>query len=250
MTSPHDDTDNTMDLLTAYAMDALEPEEFARVSALLEARPELRSTLAELRAVADQMPYALTPADPPPDLRQRVLDHATGRSRPHVSSPAAGMAVRARNWLLGLGSLAAVALVVAALGWAQVMGLQADLAATRTELASAQATAMAAQPLLASLQGEGGQARLLRADAETTVLVAQLRPLPPGRVYQLWRIQGGNAPASAGVFTVDQQGYGAIALPPGQQPQSGETLAVTDEPDGGSPAPTSAPLISGTLIAS
>src|SRR6185503_9755071 len=103
MTSPHDDTDNMMELLTAYALDALEPEEFARVSALLEARPELRSTLAELRAVADQMPYALAPADPPPDLRQRVLDHATGRGRPRVSGVAAGIGVRARTWLLGLG---------------------------------------------------------------------------------------------------------------------------------------------------
>src|SRR5262249_39444608 len=163
---------------------------------------------------------------------------ATGRAGPRTSSTTGGLATRARTWLLGLGSLAAVALVAAVIGWAQLAGTQADLVRARADVAAAQATATAAERQIAILQGTGGQARLLRADAETTVLVAQLRPLQPGRVYQLWRIQGTNAPTSAGIFSVNPQGYGAILLGPGQQPQSGETLAVTDEPDGGSPAPS------------
>ena len=54
MTSPPDDI---LDLLTAYALGAITPDEIARVSALLDEQPELRATLAELRATADMLPY-------------------------------------------------------------------------------------------------------------------------------------------------------------------------------------------------
>src|SRR6266536_5937890 len=79
MTSPPDDI---LDLLTAYALGAIAPDEIARVSALLDEQPELRATLAELRATADMLPYGLPQANPPADLRQRVPDHATARSTP------------------------------------------------------------------------------------------------------------------------------------------------------------------------
>src|SRR5262245_53832820 len=103
MTSPPDDI---LDLLTAYALGVLEPDEIPRVSALLEEQPELRATLAELRATADMLPFGLPEASPPADLRQRVLDHATGRST--AAAPASAprrVANRMRGWVLGLSGL-------------------------------------------------------------------------------------------------------------------------------------------------
>ena len=92
MTSPPDDI---LELLTAYALGVIEPDQIARVSALLDEQPELRAVLAELRATADLLPYGLPEAEPPADLRERVLDYATGRtSRLHTgystTAPAAG----------------------------------------------------------------------------------------------------------------------------------------------------------------
>src|SRR5512138_3863057 len=113
MTSPPDDI---LDLLTAYALGALDPDEIARVSALLDQQPELRATLADLRATADTLPYGLPEAIPSADLRQRVLDHATGRSGSAVPTSPARIANRARGWLLALGSLAALAVLAAAFG--------------------------------------------------------------------------------------------------------------------------------------
>ena len=78
------------------------------------------------------------------------------------------------------------------------------------------------------------------------MFAAQLPPLQPGRVYQLWRIQGDNPPASAGLLTVNASGFGLTDLPPGQLPMPGETIAVTNAPDGGSEGPTTQPLIVGT----
>lgn len=250
MTPPPDD--DILDLLTAYALGALEPPEIAQVGALLAERPDLRQLLAELRATADRLPYGLAEAEPAADLRQRALDRATGRSAPQPQ-PAPGIAARARLWVLALGGIAALAILAAALGWAQLAGARADLAQARAQLATTQdqlsqvqAQVAAAQQVIASLQGASGSGAILKTRAGATVLVTQLPPLQPGRVYQLWRIQGSRAPASAGLFTVSGQGYGQTTLPASQQPQPGETVAVTDEPDGGSPGPTTQPLIVGT----
>ncbi len=243
MTSQPDDI---LDLLTAYALGAIEPDEIARISALLDEQPELRATLAELRATADMLPYGLPQASPPDDLRQRVLDHAIGRSSAVAASPPRQGASRMRGWMLALSGIAAVAVLAAAIGWAQLFQARQQLAQSQAELKQTQAQVADAAVLLATLTGDGSSASILRTHAGETVLIAQLPPLQPGRVYQLWRIQGSNSPASAGLFHVGSQGYTTAALPADQQPQAGETVAVTNEPDGGSPGPTSKPLIAGT----
>jgi anti-sigma-K factor RskA len=242
MTSPPDDI---LDLLTAYALGVIEPDEIARVSALLNEQPELRATLAELRATADMLPYGLPEASPPAELRQRVLDHATGRSTPTTSSPPRRVANRMRGWMLGLSGIATVAILAAAIGWAQLFQAREQLTQSRAELVQTQARVADAQELIASLTGDGNSASILRTRDGETVLFAQLPPLQPGRVYQLWRIQGSNAPTSAGIFHVSAQGTSTFALPADQQPQTNEVVAVTDEPDGGSLGPTSDPLIAG-----
>jgi anti-sigma-K factor RskA len=244
--------DDILDLLAAYALGALEPDEIARVSALLAEHPELRATLAELRATADRLPYGLPEALPAPELRQRVLDYATGRASapPSAAAPTIG---RTRAWIWSFTGVAIAALLLAAIGWAQLLGARNDLAQTQAqvatmqgELSQLQKQVAVAQKVIASLQGQSGSAAIVQTRAGGTLLVAQLPPLAQGRVYQVWRIPGSGNPLSTGLFKVDQQGYGQIALPPDQQPQAGETIAVTDEPDGGSAGPTTQPLIAGT----
>jgi anti-sigma-K factor RskA len=243
MTSPPDDI---LDLLTAYALGALEPSEIARVSALLDDQPELRATLAELRATADTLPYGLPEAVPPAELRQRVLDRATGRSSVTAPSQPRRPANRLYGWVVGLSSLAVVAMLAAAIGWAQLFQTRNDLVATRAVLAETQRDVANAQALIASLEGNGGSASILRTSSGQAVLIAHLPPLQPGRVYQLWRIQGSNSPASAGTFYVNPEGFTTADLPADQHPQAGETVAVTNEPDGGSPGPTTDILIKGS----
>src|SRR5262245_29698494 len=221
MTSPPDDI---LDLLTAYALGALEPDEIVRVGALLDQQPELRATLAELRATADMLPYGLPEATPPTDLRQRVLDRATGRASSAAPTPRERLSNRARGWIWALSGMVSLALLAAAIGWGQLLGtssqigqlqielagVRAELKDTQTQVAAAQQQAnqlqaqiASAQKVLASLQGETGSGAILQANNGTTVFAAQLPPLKPGRVYQLWRIQSGSAPTSLGIFTVD-----------------------------------------------
>ena len=75
----------------------------------------------------------------------------------------------------------------------------------------------------------------------------QLPRLGAGRTYQLWVIPKDSAPVSAGVFDADAAGTSVLTMP---LPQSvtvvaGLTVAVTDEPRGGSLQPTTQPFLAG-----
>jgi anti-sigma-K factor RskA len=254
--------DDTIDLLVAYALGALEPAEMERVGRLLEERPELRATLAELRATADLLPYGLPASAPPAGLRQRALDHATRRA-PRTPAPAADPARRLRGWLYGLGGLAAAALGALLIALASLSGARAELAQARAELARAQEQVAAAQRQVAALdaeraqlaqaiagaetigrlEGPGGAATVLQSAAGELLVAAQLPPLAPEQVYQLWLIGDSGAPQSGGVFSVGSSGLGLIALGPGTP--ADVTLAVTAEPAPGSPGPTGPILVQG-----
>ena len=78
--------------------------------------------------------------------------------------------------------------------------------------------------------------------------MVDLPALPQGKVYQLWAIPEGQAPLDAGLFTLDAQGHGRgglKALPDPTLPV--RTFAITVEPAGGSPSPTSAILLAGNI---
>jgi anti-sigma-K factor RskA len=88
--------------------------------------------------------------------------------------------------------------------------------------------------------------------AQGDALVAQLPQLQQGRTYQLWLIEGSDTPPnSAGTFSVDQQGHGVLVVsnPPVASSESA-IFAITNEPEGGSPAPTTDVLVSGQTIES
>jgi anti-sigma-K factor RskA len=242
-----------MDLLVAYALEILEPEEIERVTKLLRERPELQHTLVELRQTTDLLPYALPDAAPAPDLRQRTLDRALGRGSA-LPAPAQNQSVPRlwRGWFVALGSFASGLFLLAIVAFLQVGTLQNELATTQRTLATAQAyqevvAQVVAQPIaLAELSGTSGRATVLRTAAGEVLVAAQLPTLPAERVYQLWLIEGQGAPVSAGVFQVNRTGYGLITLNPGRS-IANATLAITNEPAPGSPGPTTDILLVGVI---
>ena len=91
-----------------------------------------------------------------------------------------------------------------------------------------------------ALRGSGSSAqawgRLVWHEANGgSLLVANVPAPPPGQVYELWTISGGQ-PRPAGVFTVDALGRATHPVAPTRAPV--EVFAVTLEPAGGVPAPT------------
>ena len=69
------------------------------------------------------------------------------------------------------------------------------------------------------------------------LIASNLPALPAGKAYEMWVIPKGGAPRPAGLFQSGPQGTAMHILPGAVD--SNVTLAVTVEPDSGSPAPTS-----------
>jgi hypothetical protein len=76
----------------------------------------------------------------------------------------------------------------------------------------------------------------------------RLPPPPAGRVYQVWLIESGAAgPVSAGVIEAEGGGRGMLLVPaPAGVSARAVTVAVTDEPAGGRPAPTGSKQLAGS----
>jgi hypothetical protein len=75
------------------------------------------------------------------------------------------------------------------------------------------------------------------------LIAANLPQLPSGKTYQMWVIPKGGSPKPAGVFSSDVRGS-AVHLSPGPVDLSTTgAVAVSVEPESGSQAPTTTPVI-------
>lgn len=92
--------------------------------------------------------------------------------------------------------------------------------------------------------GKGPQGRVLvHATRGVLLLANNLPPAGPGKAYEMWIIPKGGAPRPAGVFQSDPSGNALhIAAGPVDLGATG-AIAVTVEPEAGSPAPTTTPFI-------
>jgi hypothetical protein len=80
---------------------------------------------------------------------------------------------------------------------------------------------------------------LIAGNSRMVFYASKLPALPSNRVYQLWLIRANGQPiASAGIFTPDGTNRGALQLKDPALLSGVTTVAVTDEPAGGSMLPT------------
>lgn len=243
------------DLAAAYVLGALDPDEAREFKRLLAASPELAREVAELREVGVLLARGAPRVEPDPSLRRRVLDRVALERRRVLARP------RTR-WLPRLAWAAAVAGIVGAVLFArQTRQADARLATLERQRDSLAGELVERERILDAILGSSTvQFRLTSPsdpqpgiqvfwNRQTNVWVLHavaLRPAPDGRIYQLWFLRGGEAvPAS----TFDSEADGDIVMTvPGPADPAGLTgAAVTEEPAGGSPQPTSAPILVGTV---
>ena len=129
--------------------------------------------------------------------------------------------------------------------------LQRASEAFKREAATARALLDTQNLTLVSLPPkEAGQAhgRILFDVANRTwhVRVFDLKPLPPGKTYELWFITPDEKKIPAGTFDVDPEGNGSIMVSVPDNVQVALT-AITDEPVGGSPQPTGTVQLAGQI---
>jgi hypothetical protein len=92
-----------------------------------------------------------------------------------------------------------------------------------------------------------GSALFNREQQKAMVLISALSPAV-GKDYELWVIRAGEKPTPAGVFKPAPDGRVITEVDPSiLRAGPPDTFAVTLEPEGGSPAPTTPPFLVGSL---
>jgi anti-sigma-K factor RskA len=251
-------SDERLEQATAYALGAMEPAEVASFEAELARSPDLRREVEELRRAASYLAMAAPQAAPPARLRDRVL--AQGRASRPITSASSAAASRPRFTLLPwLAAAAAIAGVIVMQGRysrergsreaavAQSDSLRLALVTRDSLIATLLAPDVETAKLVAT--GRPPAARLYwnRSSNQIVLAAFDLPPAPRGRTYQLWGIAGaGSTPVSLGTFNTSGAGEGRLtaAVPAGLTIAIG---AVTEEPEGGSPQPTTQPFLVGEL---
>ncbi|MBV6520757.1 MAG: hypothetical protein MNPFHGCM_00875 [Gemmatimonadaceae bacterium] len=269
---PRDRTEDA----TAYVLGALEEQERLAFELALNDSAELQREVAELREVAGMLALAVRPVAPPPTLRERIVSDARAvrpiaprladaqrRESPATSLRPVPMRASPSRWRFPDGfawSALAASLILAAVMQnryreraSAATALSRANSALRTDLASRDSLLgvligpdVESARLTAAVGSASGLMFWNRTAARVALVASNLPAVQKGRTWQLWGIAAGRPPVSLGTFNTSASGEGRIAaaVPPGLRIAIG---AVTQEPAGGSPQPTTTPIVSGAF---
>jgi anti-sigma-K factor RskA len=227
----------------SYVLRALPDDEHERFEAHLATCEACRREVADLQMAADTLPLAAVQVGPPPELRERIM--AVVRSEAELLNAAGARAdepqpepagARRRRWrwpTLSLrplpAALAAGVLVAAGVVGGVVLSGGGDTSTVTATVRIASAPS--------------ARASLRLSDEASKLEVRRMPPPPSGKVYQVWLKRPNQNPApTTALFRTDANGSADVEIQRGRL-KGVEQVLVTAEPDGGSMAPTSAPVI-------
>ena len=230
------------ELKDAFVLGALPEEERRELEEYLAEHPERQAEIDELGTVAGLLALSPQEKEPPPELRRRIMDVVEAEAgRPRVESRS--WLVRMRESLgvrgLALGAAAAM-LVIGLFSWNMV--LQGEMQDLQGRVQSLQGQPQ--EPQMVELGGagteHGARAELVTLEGDRAVLVVEnMPPVPEGKIYQIWVIED-DVPKPSGLFEPKQDSVAAVVEHPLDE---ADAVAVTVEPEGGSPQPTTDPVL-------
>ena len=245
--------DRFEDLAAAYALGALGDEERREFEAYLAEHPQLQAEVEELGEAAKLLALAPQEYEPPPTLRRNLLERVGGEAGTSFADRRQRSRLGALLGPAGLGVAAAVlAVLVGLVVWNLSLQdsneeLRADVRELRgeSEALRAEAEEVKTYELQGSGVASGARGQVMTTGDGPAVLVARdLPPAPDGQVYEAWVLRDG-VPQPAGLFEpVGEPAAAAIEAPL----EGADAVAVTLEPDGGSPMPTSDVILTAPLI--
>jgi anti-sigma factor RsiW len=227
------------DLVAAYALDALDPEETRTYEEHLATCPECRQELAGLSRAAGALAYAVDSPPPPAALRGRILDAARAER---------GNVVPLRpRWTVAAKVVAAAAACVAIGFGIWAASLSRSLEHERGARAQAdRALAVLSDPNASrtALTGSASGSLVVSESGEAVLVVSRLDPAPPGKTYEAWVIENGK-PFRAGTFA----GGGDLSLLRlDRSVPNGARVAVTLEPTPGADQPSGPVVVTGSPV--
>lgn len=228
----------------AWVLGALDERETTTFHAHLQTCVTCRGEVAQLQPVADTLLLVAPQTRAPDAVRDRIMRTVRAEAELLAAAgpeadrpPRAAPAPARRRWRLALrpafaGALAAglVAVVIA--------GGVLDGADPSEQVAR---VVPAQVELPASFRADASL--VVHKDGDARLRMAGMPAPPDGRVYQVWVLREGETdprPTDA-LFQPSEGGRATVEVPGGVRNVA--AVLVTDEPDGGSPAPTREPTI-------
>lgn len=239
-----------LELIPAYALGALDPDEQEAFEALLAHDAEAQKLVAEYQALTDSL-VLITPAQPAPshlkdDLRKRLA--AQRKSEPPQIQPLPPSESKLSSRTLArLMALAAMLIVVFGAVWFLTRGQYPpsapELYASLSNQEGAIRVAVVPDPTQEQITG-----MLVAAPdgRQAVIRVNNLPVLAPDQTFQLWLINSQKRIQSGGLFQAAQAEDATYIILPLESPlQDYQAFAVSIEPAGGSPfedQPTTPPI--------
>jgi anti-sigma-K factor RskA len=243
------------DDLALHGLGTLQGVELMTLENHLRECASCRRELEQLRG--DMALLALSTAGPKPPQRSRerlLLAIAKEPRRAQV-------AVHKIWWTPMRWAAAGVLALVTILLWRENHGLRQYVAALQTNSQKQQQQLQQAKDVLGTLTASNasrftlvaakappqpqGKAIYVRDCSRLIFMANNMPALPPHKAYELWLIPMSGAPIPAGMFRPDAHGSAMVMNPPLPQGVEAKTFAVTIEPEGGSSAPSTQPLMVG-----
>lgn len=249
---------NPHGLTGAYVLDALEPFERIAFEDHLDTCPECREEVAGLREAAADL-AALTRVPAPAALRRRVLDgvartpqvgrvdhaarldraaQAVAGARPGTAPDDDAHPRRPTAWQRWWAAAAAVLVLVVGGAVGGTIAVRQHRADEATAAAQAHMMLIATAPDAVSHAVPLGTSHVVMSGAmQAAALVGEDVPMPanPGMTYQLWMVHADGTTAPGPTFVPDRGRV--LTFVEGDLGKVTE-LTVTEEPMGGSRAPT------------
>ena len=216
------------ELISGYALHGLDAADERLVLEHVETCERCRVQLREMEAVAAALAFAAPQAEPPPELRDRLLEAIGPEVVP--SAPSAPPQPRARwSWWPRVSAVAVPVLGLAVIALAVWnISLRGDV--NNGEVRSVAPIADVGNVVSFS----GGQA----------TVVGGLKPAPAGHTYEAWVIpKGETVPQAAGTFA----GGDDMSFTLTRNAAVGDTIVITLEPGTGGSAPKG-PVVGKTSV--
>jgi hypothetical protein len=227
--------DRRLEEVAAYAIGALDPEHVVQLQQHLAGCKRCQEELRWLSPAVQALPEAVERQAPPPELKQRLMAEvhadASADERRRRAESRAGIGEWLRGLSIGgltwkpLAGLAVVILIVAGgIGYAVGNGGGSGAAHT-TEVEPG---------------ANGIAAKIVTEDGRGEIHLANVKPLPKGRVLEAWVERDGVVEAVPALFAPDQAGRASTTI---ESMKGVSVVMVTREPEGGSTKPTTKPLV-------
>lgn len=253
--------DQFRELIEAYALGALDPQERASLEAHLAAGcADCSKALDKARWVVSQLGYLAPAAQPSDMLRGRLMQIVRAETRA-VQSTKTSSAIPFWMW----GAVAALLLFALYTSWETIQAkktieatnAQAQIEiARRHELEEKFAIAILTDPKSVKIHMDPDNKSMPKLEAMWhtkfgIVVAGQNVPMPSGnRTLQLWLIPKtpGAKPMPSMMVRPDDAGkFVLLVAKPPDAMESTKALAITEEPAGGSQAPTAKPIWVGAI---